>query len=84
LYSLNWGFLPLRAYRVDRAPPHFHAVSAGAQAKYLLDGTRLAGRLPPTNDRAVRARAAAHQPQPKECWERAADTEHPGTIDPAT
>ena len=71
----------IRMYFDDHPTPHFHAVYAGAQAKYVLDGTRLAGRLPPAKDRAVRAWAAAHQSQLEECWERAANTEHPGTID---
>jgi len=71
----------IRMYFDDHPPPHFHAVHAGATATYLLDGSRVAGRLPPAKDRAVRSWAVRHQAELEGCWERAARTQDPGTID---
>lgn len=71
----------IRMYFDDHPPPHFHAMYGQHEAKYLLDGTRTHGCIPPAKDRAVRTLALRHGPELEECWNRASRSEAPGTIE---
>lgn len=55
----------------DHHVPHFHAEYAGQVASIALDGTILAGSLPPRAGRLVREWAQLHQSELLENWRKA-------------
>jgi hypothetical protein len=62
--------------------PHFHAAYAGRRASLGLDGTLLAGSLPPRALRLVRRWASLHQAELVANWRRARAQEPLCHIDP--
>jgi hypothetical protein len=55
----------------DHPVPHFHAEYAGDTASIGVDGTGIAGSLPPRQFRLVKQWAALHREELLENWERA-------------
>jgi len=66
----------------DHNPPHIHARYGGQVSRVALDGTVLDGEIPRRAIRLVREWISIHQTELEVCWERAANHEPPGTIDP--
>jgi hypothetical protein len=62
--------------------PHFHAAYSGRNASLALDGTILAGSLPPRVLRLVRRWASLHQTELVANWLRAREQEPLCPIDP--
>lgn len=69
-------------YANEHPPPHFHARYAGSQAAFSCRGELLAGRLPPLARRRVEMWAKRHTKELEQCWQRAIQRRHPGTIEP--
>jgi uncharacterized protein DUF4160 len=55
----------------DHPVPHFHAEYAGDTASIGIDGTVIAGSLPPRQLRLVKQWSALHREELLENWERA-------------
>lgn len=67
----------------DHAPPHFHAVYAEHEAVVRIDdGGYIRGSLPTRAARLVEEWRAAHVGDLAEAWDRASQSEHPGSIEP--
>jgi len=64
--------------------PHFHAAHSGHRASLRLDGTILAGSLPPRALKLVRRWASLHQAELVENWRRARAQEPLCDIEPLT
>ena len=62
--------------------PHFHAADSGCNASLALDGTILAGSLPPRALKLVRRWAPLHQAELAVNWRRAREQEPLCPIDP--
>jgi hypothetical protein len=62
--------------------PHFHAAYSGSNASLALDGTILAGSLPPRALRLVRRWASLHQTELVANWRRAREQEPLCLVDP--
>jgi hypothetical protein len=59
-------------YWSDHAPPHFHAIYAGAEAQVTIEDRRvLAGSLPRTAARLVNEWADLHRDELTANWQRA-------------
>ena len=70
-------------YFADHAPPHFHAVYAGAEAVIAIaNGEVLRGELPERALRLVREWADEHRVELEANWERIQVPEQPLPIDP--
>lgn len=69
-------------YFDDHGPPHFHALTAEHHGTFSMDGTPLAGDLPPRSRRLVRRWASAHTADLARCWDRVSRKQDPGTIAP--
>lgn len=66
----------------DHNPAHFQVRYAGHKARVALNGTILAGSLPRRAERMVAEWVRLHADELEECWERAVNHQHPGTIEP--
>lgn len=62
--------------------PHFHAAYSGRRASLALDGTVLAGSLPPRALRLIRKWASLHQDDLAANWRRARAEEPLSGIEP--
>jgi len=62
--------------------PHFHAAYSGHNASLALDGTILAGSLPPRALKLVRRWASLHHTELMANWRRAREQEPLCLIDP--
>ena len=73
----------IRMHFADHDPPHFHAVYAEHEALVrIADGALLRGELPVRAARLVEEWRARYREELAHAWERAAQSEHPGSIDP--
>lgn len=73
----------IQIYYGDHAPPHFHAQYAGAVAQISIDTLQIIeGSLPKRALGLVLDWAAAHQPELRVAFARAADLQSPGRIAP--
>jgi len=61
---------------------HVHVEADGDKAAVALDGTVLAGRLPPKKLTVLQAWLFLHEDELHTAWEKAANHEIPGTIRP--
>lgn len=70
-------------YFGDHPPPHFHARYAGQSVKFDIDTLAVIdGKLPARTLGLVTEWAALHQQELRAAFEKAANLEAPGTIDP--
>jgi hypothetical protein len=70
-------------YFNDHSPPHFHAVYAGFEAKFLISSGEIAeGRLPNRAVRLVYEWFQLHRGELQQNWERARKGEDLATIQP--
>ena len=73
----------VQVYYGDHPPPHFHALYAGDVAKISIETLQIIdGSLPKRALGLVLVWAAAHQPELREAFERAAALQAPGKIAP--
>ena len=73
----------IQMYYGDHAPPHFHALYAGAVVKMAIETLEiLDGGLPPRAMRLVLEWAALHRGELLEAFQRAVSLETPGKIAP--
>ena len=73
----------IQIYYGDHAPPHFHAQYAGAVAQIAIDSLQIIeGSLPKRALGLVLDWAAAHQPELRVAFARAANLQSPGRIAP--
>ena len=73
----------IQIYYGDHAPPHFHALYAGTVAQITIDTLQIIeGSLPKRALGLVLDWAAAHQPELRVAFARAADLQSPGRIAP--
>jgi hypothetical protein len=72
-------------YYSDHAPPHFHAIYGGHEAKVRIeDGILIAGFLPPRAAKLVSEWRSLHHTQLQANWELAREGLPLDTIDPLT
>ena len=70
-------------YYGDHPPPHFHARYGGQSAKIDIDALDVIdGKLPARALSLVTEWASLHQSELKQAFERAANLQSPGKIDP--
>jgi hypothetical protein len=73
----------IQMYFGDHPPPHFHARYAGQAAKLDIDTLAvIEGKLPARALGLVTEWAATHQHELREAFERAANMQPPGKIEP--
>ena len=73
----------IQMYFGDHPPPHFHARYAGQNAKFDIETLALIeGRLPARALGLIIEWAAAHQDELRSAFEKAANLEPPGKIEP--
>ena len=72
-----------KIYLNDHPPPHFHAIYGKETAKFDIDTLEvIVGELPNRATKLVKEWAALHQDELREAFERAANLQQPGKIDP--
>lgn len=73
----------IQMYFGDHLPPHFHARYAGHSAKIDIDALAvIEGKLPARALGLVIEWTALHQDELREAFEKAANSEPPGKIEP--
>jgi hypothetical protein len=73
----------VQMYFGDHPPPHFHARYAGQNAKIEIDALAvIEGKLPARALGLVIEWAALHQEELREAFDRAANSQPPGKIEP--
>jgi len=73
----------IQMYYGDHPPPHFHARYGGQTAKIDIDALDvIEGKLPTRALSLVTEWAALHQLELRQAFERAANLQPPGKIDP--
>ena len=73
----------IQIYFGDHLPPHFHARYGGSTAKFEIDSLALLeGKLPARATGLVTEWATLHQTELREAFDRAANMQPPGKIDP--
>ena len=73
----------IQMYFGDHLPPHFHARYAGDQAKIDIDALAVIdGKLPARALGLVIEWAALHQQELREAFDRAANLQSPGKVEP--
>ena len=79
--SLFFG-IAVSMYAGDHPEPHFHARYQGHKAVYDLGGNRIAGDMPPRQERLIAAWAEIHAEDLAEDWRMAEGGESPVAISP--
>ena len=73
----------IQMYFADHPPPHFHAIYGGQTAKIDIDALAVIdGRLPPRALGLVMEWSALRQNELREAFQRAANMQPPGKVDP--
>lgn len=73
----------IQIYFGDHPPPHFHARYGGGSAKIEIDSLGvIEGKLPARAMGLVTEWATLHQAELREAFDRAANMQPPGRIDP--
>jgi hypothetical protein len=73
----------IQMYYGDHLPPHFHARYAGQSAKFEIESLAvIEGKLPARALGLVTEWAALHQDELRAAFQRAADLQPPGKIEP--
>jgi hypothetical protein len=67
----------------DHSPPHFHAMYGEFEAVIrIADGAVVRGRLPKRARRMVEEWRVANAEGLAKAWNRASQSQHPGSLDP--
>jgi hypothetical protein len=73
----------IQMYFADHPPPHFHALYGGHMARIDVDALAVIdGKLPPRALGLVMEWAALHQDELRTAFQRAANMQPPGKVDP--